>query len=126
MLVYEKTKSAQKAHQFPDEVRQHGPEHGQKTEYRNGAPRNLRDRQSRELAGARLMRRAEAAFDGAAVAALSRRSQIQTRSQITGGRRLRNAVKKVARDVLLEFISWWLGVNVYAPFYWSRHSGPSE
>jgi hypothetical protein len=72
---------------------------------------------------------AEAAFDGSAAAALTGRSQIQARSQIARGRNgLRRAFEEVFRravwKLIRELSGRRSGVNVYAPFDGSHHSGP--
>jgi len=69
--------SAEKANQFPDEIREDGPEHHEQGEDGHGAPGDLRDRQTWELTAApRPMARAEAAFHGAAIATLDGGAQV--------------------------------------------------
>jgi hypothetical protein len=69
--------SAEKADQFPDEIREDRPEHGEQAEEGHGAPGDLRDRQTWELTAATwLMARAEAAFHGAATATLAGGAQV--------------------------------------------------
>jgi hypothetical protein len=139
--------SAEKSNQFPDEIRQDGPEHGEQAEDGHGAPGDLRDGQAWELTAAtRLMARAEAAFHGAAIATLAGGAEVQARAEITGGgsERRREFGKFFLRFVclagclvvwLVVFLAKWLvvwfvhgprGVNVYASFRLCRHIEPSR